>query len=304
MKKVRLFFLMMAMMMAATSFAQTKLTDNEQKAQKALIEYLNSNHITPSLYKQDNSVNFKYNDVSYWVTFSENSPVLYTIHRKGINFDKEKDFKTFYALVAANKVNNTTKVKCVYTDKRVDFTMETFAANPTDFHHVFRKMLNEFKNVEKIFREEYDRTKKNVEANNAPVVKPQSFNGSPLRVSNVSICGVDAGNSIISGYDQPIRSHGSKFIKEKITIRTSEAGIFKVGVKIYSPDGKVMLPQKNADFTTTTNLSLSKKNKDVEVELDKFGEDKANAWKAGEYKIQFYDTEKDALLYETTFNVL
>lgn len=301
---------MVAMFMALGSFAQAKLTENGQKAQRALIDYLRSINITPSIYSRDNSVNFKHNDVSYWVTFDKDAPVLYTMHRKGINFEKDANFKQTAALVAANKVNRETNVKCLYNEKRVDFIMAQFAKDPSDFHNTFKAMLSSFASVEKIFKEEYERVKKKIVEDSiksvAPIVKPQVLGVSPLHISRFSVCCVDAAGNFISGYDQAIRSHGSKFIKEKVVVKADEPGIYKIGVRIYSPEGKIMLPQKSAEYTTATNFTIEKKEKgkEIEVELDKYGEDKDNAWKAGEYKIEIYDFEKGALLYESTFNVL
>ena len=103
-----------------STMAQKSLTEEGAKAQKALVEHLRANGLTPSIDTRDNSVCFKSNEIFYWVTFDEKSPVLYTIHRKGLKFDNDPKFKPSCARAACNEVNRKHIIKCIYNEKQID----------------------------------------------------------------------------------------------------------------------------------------------------------------------------------------
>ena len=134
MKTFRIIVVVMGVCLSMSAMAQKSLTEDGTKAQKALVEYLRTVGLTPSIDTRDNSVCFKSNGVFYWVTFDESSPVLYTVHRKGLKFDEDPAFKPSCARVACNEVNLKHKIKCTYKDKRIEFIMQTYGKDPSDFH--------------------------------------------------------------------------------------------------------------------------------------------------------------------------
>lgn len=308
MKAFRIFSLAVVLCLSMSAMAQKALTDGGTKAQKALVEYLRANGLTPSIDTRDNSVCFKRNEVFYWVTFEENSPVLYTIHRKGLKFDEDPAFKPSCACVACNEVNSKHKIKCLYNEKRVEFIMQTYAKDPTDFHGGFSQMLAGFKDVDTTFKNTYDKAfdkwKKDSIAGNKPIIPDAPLGKSPLKVTSIAFGNFDAKGKVISDYDQPLRKSAVKFIKASLDISSLEKGIFKLGMKITNPDGKAMVATKGVDYCSTTNVEIKKTDKIQQCELDSYGSDADNFWKAGEYKVDIYDFEKGVKLYSTTFNIL
>lgn len=308
MKAFHFFSMAIGLCLSVSTMAQAPLTEEGTKAQKALIEHLRANSMTPSIDTRDNSVCFKSNDVFYWVTFEESSPVLYTIHRKGLKFDGDSLFKPSCARVACNEVNRKHKIKCTYNEKRVEFIMQTYAKNPSDFHGGFRKMLSEFKDVDVTFKNTYDKAfdqwKKDSIAQNKPIVPPTPVGKSPLSVTYIAFGNFDAKGNVISDYNQPLRKSACQYIKASLDVSSSDKGIFKIGMKIISPDGKAMVATKGVDYCSTANVEIRKTDKVQECELDPYGSDASDFWKAGEYKVEIYDFEKGALLYSTTFNIL
>ena len=310
MKAFRIFSVAAFTCLTMSVMAQTTpLTEDGTKAQKALVEHLRSTGLTPSIDTKDNSVCFKSNDVFYWVTFEGKSPVLYTIHRKGLKFDEDPAFKPSCARLACNEVNRKHRIKSTYNEKRVEFIMETYAKDPSDFHGGFRRMLAAFNGVDVTFKNTYDKAfdqwkKDSIEKHKDIIPSIPVPGNSPLTVSYVCFGNFDANGNVISDYDQPLRKSSCKYIKASIDVASSEKGIFKVGMKLISPDGKTMVATKGVGYCSTANVEIKKANKKIECELDPYGSDDPDFWKAGEYKVEIYDFEKGVLLHATTFNIL
>lgn len=285
-----------------------KMTEDATKAQKALVDYLRTEGMAPSIDTRDNSVCFKSNEVFYWVTFDGTSPVLYTIHRKGLKFDQDSTFKSSCARYACNMVNLKHKIKCTYGKKRVEFILQTYAKEPSDFHGGFRKMLAAFKGVDATYKENYnkayDKSAKDSIERYKPIIPDTPIGNSPLTVTNIAFGNFDAAGNMISDYDQALRKSACRFIKASVYVTCAEKGIFKLGVKIVSPDGKAMLATKGVEYSATANVEIKKPDKEQECILGPYGSDKADFWKAGEYKVEIYDFEKGAKLYSTTFTIL
>lgn len=312
MKVFRIFSVVMGLCLSMSAMAQKSLSEDCTKAQKALVEHLRAIGLTPSIDTRDNSVCFKSNDVFFWVTFSENSPILYTIHRKGLKFDEDPEFMSSCARFACNEVNRKHTIKCTFsekqaeksTERRVEFIMQTYAKEPSDFHGGFRKMLAAFKDVDKTFKTAYDKAFEQSKKKNTPITPPTPIGPSPLKVTYIAFANFDAKGDVISDYNQPLRKSACQYIKASLDVSSEEKGIFKIGMKIISPDGKAMVATKGVDYCSTTNIEIKKTNKIQECELDPFGSDAEDFWKAGEYKVEIYDFEKGAQLYSTTFNIL
>ncbi len=302
MKAIRFFAMALFVTLSMNLMAQNSLTEDATKAQRALMEYLRMNGMAPSIDTRDNSVNFKSNGVLYWVTFDGNSPVLYTMHRLGLKFGEKKDFLPSCARYACNEVNAKHHVKCVYKEKEksVSFTMSSYAKETSDYHGGFHKVLAAFKDVEKTFDEAY----KKAEAQVASVPTIVTTGTSPLEVSYIAFGNFDSAGKMISDYNKPLRKSAMRYVRASIDVSSSEKGIFKIGMRILDPDKKPMVANRNMDYSSTTNIEIKKIKKPTPFDLDQFGSDKPEFWKAGEYKVEIYDFEKGALLYTTSFNIL
>ena len=308
MKILRILSLALGIVLSLNVMAQKPLSENAQKAQKALLEQLVTKGITPSLDPKDNSVNFKVNNVFYWVTFEGDSPVLYTIHRKGINFEKDPAFKSFCAAEAANAVNIKAPIKCTVVGKRVEFTLQTYSTNPYDFNSGVLKMIDGFNNVDDIFKKSYeacfDKWKQDSIDSKKPIIPDNPIATSPLKVSGIAFANVDNGNYIISDFNQPLRQNDMQYLSTSVNVESPEKGIYKLGMKIINPDGTEMIATKNMDYAATSNVEIKKANKAQPAYFNTFGSNSQGFWKPGEYKVEIEDFENGAKLYTTTFNIL
>ena len=95
-----------------------------------------------------------------------------------------------------------------------------------------------------------------------------------------------------------------KYLGATVDVSSPEKGIFKIGMKIYTPEGKPMVSAPGVSYCATANVEIKKAGKPHQCDLDIYGSDADNFWKAGEYKVEIYDFEKGAILKTTTINIL
>lgn len=308
MKIFRYLTLALVICLPSGLLAQKAMNADASQAQRSVFKHLEANGVNPKIDDRDNSVNFKVNNVFYWVTFDEENPVLYTIHRKGINFNDDPAFKASLAALACDEVNKNHPVKCILNDKRVDFIMQTYANDPAAFNASLKKMLAGFNNVDIDFKTAYNKNfdqwkQDSIEARK-PIIPNTPIGKSPLVVSGISFANVDAGNNFISEYNQPLRKSAMKFLSTMVMVESPEKGIYKLGLKIVNPEGKEMLATKGVEYSETSNLEIKKPNKPQELFFAPFGSTEDDFWKAGEYKVEIFDFEKGVKLYATTFHIL
>lgn len=319
MKKYR-FILMLIFAVSVFSAQAQTLTQTQQKAQKSMLMFLKSKNITASIDSADQSVTFKKLGVLYWITFSGENPMIFTINRKGYKTSGENSYNKSLAVRACNEVNKKINIKCYCQDTKVVVCMPVIAKNVIEFQNVFDDSMKQFDDADKIFKESYAVFEKESKSKilsltdsvvgkvgeSSEIIVPQNNpsiqNKTSLTVSDISIRGVDSNNNVVTEFDRPIRKSGCKFIQVKLMLSSSKAGTYKIGMRIVTPDGKTLIPEKGARYSTITPVEVAKANKTTEAVLYKFGQESDGLWSAGEYVIEFFEDESK--IYSTTFNVL
>lgn len=299
---------------------RVKLNEAQKKAQTVIMTSLRAINYSPTIDTNDQSVCFKKGDLLYWITFEgKSSPLLYTIHHKPIKFslDNGNDLsrRREVAEKAANMVNSRLTVKASMTGSRVNLSFPMYAASPEDFTRVLPACLDAFSSVRKEFDECYKIARVKTDSihdywtnvDTMTVVVPQknvaeAASQRNLTISSISVRVVDDGNNVISDYDKGIRRKNCRYLQESIEMTAKNDGVYKVGVRLYTPEGKLLVPDKAARFTTVTTVDVRRANKMATYELLKFGSDDDQMWKAGEYKIEFY--EDDNKIFTDAINIL
>lgn len=305
-------------------------TDAEEIARKQLAQYLNSQGIATQVDKKDQSLNFVYKDESkkevlYWVTFKGNARcMLFTLHRRPIKVlndkqaaDKELSNRILEnAARAAELVTASNTYKAFLKGSQVEFQFPVFAANTDDYKLVFDNILKSMKNVKSSFDACYKRarvyndsvhnywmtndTSKYIVKQHALPGAAQS--GNNLKISGVKVHNVDAAGNEISGFNENPRRLKARYIEPQVTVTSAKKGTFKIGLKIITPQGKTLVPSKDARYTTVTTVEIAKVNKPQEVLLAKFGVDNDSLWDTGDYILEFY--EDDRKIDTDSFTVL
>jgi len=315
--------LVCVLLFGSTLYAQAEINDAERMAQKSMMEYLRSKGFAPTIDKADQSVNFKKSNVLYWITFDGNaSTMLFTLHRKPIKFTMDKDGqnkvnqKRELALYAANKITATNQYKAFLNGSRVEFIYPIYAKSADEYQTVFPKVLNAMSNIRESFDRNYKAAKLVVDSihnywanvDTAHVVLEQKTIANDIKaqrnltITGISVRNVSSNGYVLSDYDEGIRKSKCQYIQEKIDLKATKSGMYKIGLQIVNPKGKILIPHKGATYTTVTTIDVPKANKEIEVELLRFGTDAPDFWQPGEYKIYLF--EDDNVIYDDAFNVL
>lgn len=306
MKKMN--FLCCLLLMFATQVFAGDLTPAQEKAQRALYAYLDKNKYNPEV-DTDNSVCFRVGGILYWINIDEESPMLYTFHRKGFKVGtEESSFKRRPAIMAANEVNckhNT--VKLTVEEKKVEVIMQVYAARTEDFTTVFSKYLKCFDKVDEDFKKAYNTALK-AEKDAAEKAEQEARKNLPPSVLRDRVVGIsfrllDADGKEKSAYDQPLRSFNARYIQARVEFNPwkDKDADFKLQLKVTKPDGNpIYLPGKKV--TAEGDVTIQKSKKNQMIEINQFGTNKEGFWKAGEYKVELL--EGGDVIYTTTFNIL
>lgn len=292
----------------ATQVFAGDLTPDQEKAQRALYVYLDRNKYNPEV-DTDNSVCFRVGGILYWINIDEESPLLYTFHRKGFKVGvEESSYKRRPAIIAANEVNSKhNAVKLSVLEKKVEVIMQVYAAKPEDFAAVFNKYLKCFDKVDEDFKKAYS-TALRAEKDAADKAEQEARKNLPPSVLRGQVAGVsfrllDSEGNEKSAYDQPLRSFNARYIQARIEFAPwkEKDADFKLKLKIIRPNGNpIYLPGKKV--TAEGDVTIQKSKKNQMIEIGQFGTDKEGFWKAGEYKVELL--ESGDVIYTTTFNIL
>ncbi|MCM1369426.1 MAG: hypothetical protein NC204_03540 [Candidatus Amulumruptor caecigallinarius] len=323
MKNIRILFLLavVALLSAGRANAQSSA---EVIANNTMAKYLNSKGIATKVKKEDNSLNFLHRDVLYWITFDGNaSSMLFTLHRNPFKLieDKEKGNKARIsrklenARIAAEFITADNDYKAYVKGSRMLFEFPVYASDAAQYSKVFDKILSSMENISKSMHRNMGRAKAYndsihkywmVNDTSKVVVSQRSIDtrasGQNLAYNHVSIRNVDALDKVISDYDVALRKSDAQYIQPRVELASKKKGTFKVGVKIFTPEGRLLVPSRDSDFTTITTIDVKKTGKPEIYELNKFGTTNGSLWKNGEYRIEFY--EDDRKLGSTTFTLL
>lgn len=285
------------------------LTPAQKKAQLRLYSYLEKEKYNPEVDVSDNSVCFRRDGVLYWVTFTEDSPVLYTFNRKAFKIGNEENtYKRKPAIIAANEVNSKhTGVKVTVGEKKVNIAIQVYVANPDDFTSVFKKYLSQFDGIDEDFKKAYQHAN-NMEKEYAERIEEEMRSNLPpsdLRgaIENVSIRLIGTDGKETTPYDQPLRSFKANYIQTRLEFKPwkEKSEDFTLQLRVFQPNGKPLyLPGKR--YTAEMSVTLEKSKKNQMIEFDQFGTDMNGFWKAGEYKLEVL--EGGDVIYTTTFNIL
>lgn len=302
--------IIICLLLAFTASASADdLTPAQKDAQLKLYSYLQKNKYEPSVDTSDNSVCFRRGGVLYWITFEENSPILYTFHRKAFKVGTDEySYKRRPSIIAANEVNRRHKtVKLTVEDKKVDIAIQVYAAKTEDFTAVFSSYFSRFDNVDSDFRNEYQIALK-AERESADRIEEEARKNLPPsvlanQIVNASFRLLDADGVEKTAYDQPLRSFNARYIQVRLEFAPwkEKDQEFDLQIKVTRPNGKpIYLPGKKVTAEMTVTLEKSRKNQ--MIEFDQFGSPKEGFWKAGEYKVEVM--EAGDVIYTTTFNIL
>ena len=262
--------IIICLLLAFTASASAgDLTPAQKDAQLKLYNYLQKKKYEPSVDTSDNSVCFRREGVLYWITFDENSPILYTFHRKAFKVGAdEMSYKRIPSIIAANEVNRKHKtVKLTVEDKKVEIAIQVYAAKTEDFTAVFSSYFSRFEDVDTDFKNEYQTALK-AERESMNRLEEEARKDLPPsvltdKIVNMSFRLLDADGVEKTAYDQPLRSFNARYIQARIEFAPwrEKAQDFDLQLRVTRPNGKtICMPGKKVTSEMNVTLEKSKKN--------------------------------------------
>ena len=303
------FSMVLSLLLVCLQAAAIDLTPAQKKAQRSVYDYLDSKKYEPSVDESDESVTFRNGGVLYWITFSGDSPMLYSFHRNGFKVGDGVDMRDpELARIAANEVNRKHKaVKVVLTDKKADFIIEAYAQSTDHFNAVLESYLKLFDKVDTDFRNAYEAARKAAADKQRREQEEllQNRVPSPMQplVESLSFQTLDANKQVITAYDQKLFSSCTRYVQVRINFKNQPEADKDCSfqVRIVRPNGLAIV-EKGSLFTLESTTKLEKTKKPFSIEFQPFGSDKDGFWKAGEYKVEIYEGGQP--LYSGTLTLL
>lgn len=314
-------------LLSCGSLLARNLNDAERAAQISMKEYLKNKGISSSIDNKDNSLNFlrkdsKGHEILYWITFDGNaSGMLFNLHRKPIKMVSERDDKARTsrrlenATLAAEYVTARNDYKAFVNAGKVEFQFPVYAATAQDYQKVFSRVLAALGDAQTSFDACYKKAKAYNDSvhmywqrnDTSKIVVPQVVHKDAKSVKNLVVTGIqirnlDADGVVISDWDEGLRKSKARYIQPRVTMASSKNGTYKVGVRIITPGGKTLVPTVQSVFSTITTVQVPKANKTADYELLQFGSKSGDIWEAGEYRILFYEDDRE--IYNDSFTIL
>ncbi|MDR1455646.1 MAG: YbjN domain-containing protein [Tannerella sp.] len=131
--------------------------DARQKFREEVMTFLKDEGFSPSMDEEDNRINFKKEDIHYWIFISEESPFFVTTGRAGFSLQGSDTLDRSRAMEACNEVNKTKKaVKMYCLEQWVALNIEQFIHSAEEFKYVFYSNLRVLANAYGFFVEKYN----------------------------------------------------------------------------------------------------------------------------------------------------
>lgn len=132
------------------------------------------------------------------------------------------------------------------------------------------------------------------------VAEAQRAEPTPLSITGFAARGVSP-TGVMKEYGKPILGFNSSFLQPRITMSSKEKGTYRIDMKVYAPDGSIILwnPLADKEYSYSKDIEVKKRKKPVDYEMDQLGTGGiAEYWSPGEYRFEFW--HKGQKLYEAT----
>lgn len=121
-------------------FAQSSLTSEELAFRNGIEKFLKEEGFVPTIDTEDQSVNFKKEGESYWITVTGSAPTYVEMHKSGFG---TTDTNREYILEACNKATRETRcAKAFARESSVSFSVEVYCTTVEDFNYLFYKSIS------------------------------------------------------------------------------------------------------------------------------------------------------------------
>lgn len=273
-----------ALLMSFAAAGQQDITTEGKAFRNAVKKFLTDEGFSPYIDEDANTLDFKKEGVPYWFQFYDSSPIYVRFFR---NSTDGSDFTEQQLISAANKTNRYYRAaKCyVRTDKKnISYVVERYTHSIEDFQYTFYSDIEALDNARKAF----DKYLEDTESDSAP-----------FKINSVEVANTDQNGNVTTDYGKRIHSSSTQYIMPKLYISTYKPGSYDIYVKFYTPTGMSTGNDSPAGYSYKSSLNLTSSG--ISYTLSGWGGSTPGHWKAGNYRIEFYYSDK--LLYTEYFTI-
>lgn len=131
-----------------------ELTPEQRSFRSNIMQFLKEEGFSPTIDEEDNSVNFKKEGESHWITIEDSNPFYLEFHRSGL---KLNDADKSVVIAAVNEGNRTTRcAKAMINESIVTYDIEMYCHSAEEFRYVFYQCLNALEVMEKKITDYYN----------------------------------------------------------------------------------------------------------------------------------------------------
>ncbi len=147
MKKILILLVCLINSIIASYAQDTELTKEELKFRDAIELFLLEEGFSPTVDKEDNSLNFKKEGEDYWINVYGSSPTYIELHKTGF---KMEDINRSNIMEACNKATFETRCAKAYIGlSGIDFSVEAYCYSVNDFTSIFYRAISAIDLVKK-----------------------------------------------------------------------------------------------------------------------------------------------------------
>ena len=125
-----------------TASAQSEMSAEELAFRNGMEQFIREEGFTPTIDDDDNSVNFKKEGISYWITVTDSDPYYIRFHRGGISFDASDRTMMLEACNYANLNKRCGKANIASSGTVTSFTVEYYCSSVEQFKKSFYDYLS------------------------------------------------------------------------------------------------------------------------------------------------------------------
>lgn len=226
---------------------------------------------------------FKKDGINYMITFSKENPVFVKILSLITSPGTKNSCDILSALNAMNAEYCCIKGTYDADENDVMLAIEAYYHSTEEFRYTFSQNMA----VLSACHDKYDEFISNSTGGHSGSYTGSSASSAPVVFMSALVANCDVDNNIINDFGSSIFSYRTRYLEPKLTLKVNRANTYKIGVKLYTPDGNLSTGGSSTDgysYVDTKSLATGTR----EVILSGWGKDVNGNWPAGDYRFEFY----------------
>lgn len=277
------FLLVLFMTVFGMSMAYADLTPAQKALQNEIMAFLREEGYAPDI-DSDGDIYFKKEGAKYYVIINERdtSPMYLTLSRI---FSYDDKYSKENLTLAQNEINLYKGIKVLLMKSSYRIQAELYLTNSDTFKYAFYKLTSQISDAIDELIDEVNKVVSNGGGGYGGGSNVVS-NKIPFVIDGFSVANVDYDDNIITDYGYTIYSSSTKYLKPKITVKSTVTGSYKVYVRLYKDNSMSTGSSSPAGYTYDTTLDIDSSTKTFK--LSGWGGNTSGHWSSGSYRFEIW----------------